>query len=134
MYDITTWSMWRRFSPSCRKSLKAYVLQLVNEQLGRHNLPADNVSRNLLKFLITSVGFPELRLLVAQKIDSWIQNPKVLTCSCMILRLSHPRDYMYPSITKTHQIQVLISLLKCKYPLEYKYPSSIGTQGGNFSI
>lgn len=67
-----------RFSPSCRKSLKVCVIQLVNEQLGRHSLPADNVSRNLLKFLITSVGFPELRLLVAQKIDSWIQNPKVV--------------------------------------------------------
>ncbi len=66
-----------RFSTSIHKSLKVYVLQLVTEQLGRHNMPADNVSRNLLKFLITSVGFPELRLLVAQKIDSWIQNPKV---------------------------------------------------------
>ena len=42
-------------------------------------MPADSVSRNLLKFLITSVGFPELRLLVAQRIDSWIQNPKVTT-------------------------------------------------------
>ena len=38
-----------RFSPSTRKSIKTYVLQLVNEQLGRHNMPADNVSRNLLK-------------------------------------------------------------------------------------
>lgn len=73
--------MYFRFSPSTRKSLKTYVLQLVNEQLSRHNMPADNVSRNLLKFLINAVGFPELRLLVAQKIDSWIQNPKV----CMVL-------------------------------------------------
>ena len=71
-----------RYSPSSRKSLKAYVMQLVNDQLGRHNMPADSVSRNLLKFLIASVGFPELRLLVAQKIDSWIQNPKVCTCVC----------------------------------------------------
>ncbi len=68
-----------RYSPSSCKSLKVYVLQVVNEQLGRHGMPADNVSRNLLKFLITSVGLSELRLFVAQKIDSWIQNPKVRT-------------------------------------------------------
>ena len=73
-YRLSSLSL--RFSASSRKALKTYVLQLVTDQLGRHNMPADNVSRNLLKFLITAVGFPELRLLVAQKIDSWIQNPK----------------------------------------------------------
>lgn len=74
-----------RYSPSSRKALKAYILQQVNDQLGRHNMPADNVSRNLLKFLITAVGFPELRLLVAQKIDSWIQNPKVSVLQILIV-------------------------------------------------
>ena len=55
------------------------MMQLVNEQLGRHNLPADNVPRNLLKFLTSAVGLSEMRLFVAQKIESWIQNPKVTT-------------------------------------------------------
>ena len=61
------------------------MMQLVNEQLGRHNLPADNVPRNLLKFLTSAVGLPEIRLFVAQKIESWIQNPKVRTFSDTLL-------------------------------------------------
>ena len=68
-----------RFSPSSRKALKVYVLQAVNEQLSRHNIPTDNVSKSLLRFFTVAVGLPELRLLVAQKVDSWMQNPKVCT-------------------------------------------------------
>ena len=64
------------------------MMQLVNEQLGRHNLPADNVPRNLLKFLTSAVGLPEIRLFVAQKIESWIQNPKVRIYSDTLLYLS----------------------------------------------
>lgn len=65
-----------RFSPSTLKSLKAYILQLVGEQMGRYSIPAD-VSRNLLRFLTTAAGLPDVRLKVAQKIEGWIQNPKV---------------------------------------------------------
>ena len=66
-----------RFSPSTCKSLKAHVMQLVTEQLGRHAPPSDSVSRNLLRFLTSAAGLHEVRLLVAQKIEAWIQNPKV---------------------------------------------------------
>jgi len=52
-------------------------MQSIQDQLGRHNIPADNLSRNLLKFFTASVGLTELRILVAQRVDSWLQNPKV---------------------------------------------------------
>ena len=73
---------WPRFSAANKKSLKVYVLQSVQDQLGRHSIPTDNVSRNLLKFFTAAVGLPDVRLLVAQKVDSWIQNPKVCMCVC----------------------------------------------------
>ena len=85
-----------RFSTSTCKSLKAHVLQLVNEQLGRHSIsPADSVSRNLLKFLTSAAGSSEMRLLVVQRIDGWIQNPKVENEDTLILK---PAVYMYHSI------------------------------------
>ena len=65
------------------------MMQLVNDQLGRHSLPADNVPRNLLKFLTSAVGLPEVRLFVAQKIESWIQNPKVIKCLAFLLVCVH---------------------------------------------
>lgn len=68
-----------RFSASSCKSIKAHILQVITDHLGRPNMPLDNIPRNMLKFLTTSVGLPELRLLVAQRIESWIQNPKVRT-------------------------------------------------------
>ncbi len=63
-----------RFSSSTRRSLRAHVLQLVNEQLGRHG---DNTFRNLLRLLTAAAGYPEVRLLAAQKMEGWIQNSKV---------------------------------------------------------
>ncbi len=66
-----------RFSPSTRRSLKSHVLQLVSEQLSRHSAPTDSAYRNLLRFLTASAGYSELRLIAAQKMDGWIQNPRV---------------------------------------------------------
>ena len=62
-----------RFSPPTIKSLKAYILHLVGEQMGRHG----DISRNFLRFLTTAAGLPDIRLKVAQKVEGWIQNPKV---------------------------------------------------------
>ena len=70
-----------RYSPVSRNAVKIYVVQAINDQLGRHNIPTDSVSRNLLRLFTAAVGLPELRLLVAQRVDSWIQNPKVRTSS-----------------------------------------------------
>ena len=65
------------FSLVTSKSLKTHILQLVSEALSRHTHPPDSVSRNLLRFLAAVAGYPEVRVSVALKIESWIQNPKV---------------------------------------------------------
>ena len=52
-----------------------YVTDIVNEQLNRRQ--ASDVSRNMLKLLLSTVGIPAVRLIVAQKLEQWLQNPKV---------------------------------------------------------
>ena len=66
-----------RFSLATCKSLKTHILQLLSEAFSRHAHPPDSVSRNLLRFLTAVVGYPEVRVIVAQKMEAWIQNPKV---------------------------------------------------------
>ena len=82
-----------RFSPSSIKSLKVYILQLVGEQMGRHG----DISRNFLRFLTTAAGLPDIRLKVAQKIEGWIQNPKVGSSLPPSLSLPHPL-FLSPSL------------------------------------
>ena len=76
-----------RFSLATAKSLKAHILQLISEALSRPGHPPDSVSRNLLRFLTTVAGYSEVRVTVAQKMEAWIQNPKVCSkynvgCGC----------------------------------------------------
>ena len=66
-----------RFSLATCKSLKTHILQLLSEAFSRHAHPPDSISRNLLRFLTAVVGYPEVRVIVAQKMEAWIQNPKV---------------------------------------------------------
>jgi integrator complex subunit 1 len=53
-----------------------YVTDVINEALNRRTTASD-VSRNLLKLMISTAGIPEVRLIIAQKLEVWIQNPKV---------------------------------------------------------
>ena len=50
---------------------------MVSEQLGGRGVQTDANMKNSLKFLVTAAGVPEVRLLVVQRIEGWIQNPKV---------------------------------------------------------
>ena len=68
------------FSLATCKSLKTHILQLFSETFSRHSHPPDSVSRNLLRFLTAVVGYSEVRVIVAQKMEAWIQNPKVGGC------------------------------------------------------
>ena len=72
-----------RFSLATSQSLKAHILQLISDALPRHSHPPDSVSRNLLRFLTTVSGYPEVRVSVAQRMEAWIQNPKVQVCVCV---------------------------------------------------
>jgi len=58
------------------ESMRQYVTDIINEQLNRRQAPSD-ISRNMLKLLVSTAGIPAVRLIVAQKLEIWIQNPKV---------------------------------------------------------
>eukprot|EP00731_Ephydatia_muelleri_P029324 Em0020g968a len=66
-----------RFSLVQCKVLRAYAIQMVSEQIGGRGVQTDANMKNSLKFLMTAAGVPEVRLLIVQKIEGWIQNPKI---------------------------------------------------------
>lgn len=71
--------------------VEEYVLDMLKDQLNRRQ-PMDNVSRNLLRLLTTSCGYKEVRLMAVQKLEMWLQNPKVGSYAAC-LRLSQSVFY-----------------------------------------
>ncbi|XP_007467137.1 PREDICTED: integrator complex subunit 1 [Lipotes vexillifer] len=57
-------------------SVEEYVLDVLRDQLTRRQ-PIDNVSRNLLRLLTSTCGYKEVRLMAVQKLEMWLQNPKL---------------------------------------------------------
>lgn len=47
----------------------------------------DSVSRNILRFLTAVCGYVEVRLLASQRLETWLQNPKVCPKDNFILNL-----------------------------------------------
>uniref|UniRef100_A0A481C763 Integrator complex subunit 1 n=2 Tax=Sus scrofa TaxID=9823 RepID=A0A481C763_PIG len=58
------------------ESVEEYVLDMLRDQLTRRQ-PIDNVSRNLLRLLTATCGYKEVRLMAVQKLEMWLQNPKL---------------------------------------------------------
>uniref|UniRef100_A0A8C4MYX8 Integrator complex subunit 1 n=1 Tax=Equus asinus asinus TaxID=83772 RepID=A0A8C4MYX8_EQUAS len=58
------------------ESVEEYVLDMLRDQLNRRQ-PIDNVSRNLLRLLTSTSGYKEVRLMTVQKLEMWLQNPKL---------------------------------------------------------
>lgn len=56
--------------------MEEYVLDMLRDQLNRRQ-PIDSVSRNLLRLLTSTCGYKEVRLMTVQKLEMWLQNPKV---------------------------------------------------------
>lgn len=56
--------------------MEDYVLEVLKDQLNRRQ-PMDNVSRNLLRLLTATCGYKEARLMAVQRLEMWLQNPKV---------------------------------------------------------
>jgi hypothetical protein len=96
-----------RFSLATSQSLKAHILQLISDALPRHSHPPDSVSRNLLRFLTTVSGYPEVRVSVAQRMEAWIQNPK-LGKHCQELLMAVAANC---TTHQTEDLQVIESLL-----------------------
>ncbi|XP_064415075.1 integrator complex subunit 1 isoform X2 [Latimeria chalumnae] len=58
------------------ESVEDYVLDMLRDQLNRRQ-PMDNVSRNLLRLLTATCGYKEVRLMAVQRLEMWLQNPKL---------------------------------------------------------
>lgn len=54
------------------------MLDVLRDQLNRRQ-PMDNVSRNLLRLLTATCGYKEARLMAVQRLEMWLQNPKVIS-------------------------------------------------------
>ena len=67
----------RFMSASVEHNIQTYILELVHDQLSRRQT-LDSVTRNLLKLLTVTCGYGQIRLLVSQRLEMWLQNPKVL--------------------------------------------------------
>ncbi|XP_054707879.1 integrator complex subunit 1-like [Uloborus diversus] len=57
------------------ESLTQHVLDVIREQMTRRQ-PTE-ISRNTLRFLASTCGISEVRLIVSQKLEMWLQNPKL---------------------------------------------------------
>lgn len=56
--------------------MRSFALQFINDQL-RRTQQADSASRNLVLFLTVAAGWPEMRTITTQRLEGWLQNPKV---------------------------------------------------------
>uniref|UniRef100_A0A8C4NEG2 Integrator complex subunit 1 RPB2-binding domain-containing protein n=1 Tax=Eptatretus burgeri TaxID=7764 RepID=A0A8C4NEG2_EPTBU len=57
--------------------IQEYVGDVLREQLARRQ-PMDSVPRHLLRLLAATVGYVDVRLLAVQKLELWLQNPKLM--------------------------------------------------------
>uniref|UniRef100_UPI00358F4073 integrator complex subunit 1 n=1 Tax=Myxine glutinosa TaxID=7769 RepID=UPI00358F4073 len=57
--------------------VQEYVGDVLREQLARRQ-PMDSVPRHLLRLLAATVGYVDIRLLAVQKLELWLQNPKLM--------------------------------------------------------
>ncbi|XP_033109193.1 integrator complex subunit 1-like isoform X2 [Anneissia japonica] len=78
-------------------SIDKYIVDLLKEQLARRQ--AMDIPRNLLRLLTVTAGLTEVRLLVVQRLEMWLQNPKitrlaqeVLMSICMNCSGKNPSD------------------------------------------
>ena len=86
-------------SPSVEHNIRTYILELVQDQLTRRQT-LDSVTRNLLKLLTVTCGYNHIRLLVSQRLEMWLQNPKVKSLALLkyILIYTSNKEYLYTEI------------------------------------
>ena len=87
-------------SPSVEHNIRTYILELVQDQLTRRQT-LDSVTRNLLKLLTVTCGYNHIRLLVSQRLEMWLQNPKVKSLAMLkyifipATKSTYTQRYMY---------------------------------------
>lgn len=61
-----------------KEGIETIVLENVKEQLARRQSSVDLINRNFLKMLTSLCGLSEVRLIIASRLEAWLQNPKLM--------------------------------------------------------
>lgn len=102
------------------------VLDVAREQFGRRQQPVtDLITRNFLKFLVSTSGIPEVRVLASQRLELWLSNPK-LSRQATDLLLSICINCSTTAATDTDVINTLLRLrlkvrLLCTYGAHFQW-------------
>ncbi|XP_025095936.1 integrator complex subunit 1-like isoform X2 [Pomacea canaliculata] len=70
--DLATYPRY----PNQQNSIQASVLEVVREQLARRQA-MDASCRNLIRLMTATSGYGEIRSMAVQRIEMWLQNPKL---------------------------------------------------------
>ncbi|XP_048256851.1 integrator complex subunit 1-like [Haliotis rufescens] len=73
--DSDSANVFQRF-PYQQDSIESYIMELIREQLIRRQ-PMDASARNLIRLMTVTCGYGEVRALTAQRLEMWLQNPKL---------------------------------------------------------
>ncbi|XP_069125387.1 integrator complex subunit 1-like [Argopecten irradians] len=65
----------RKYSDQ-QDSIESYVMDIIREQLGRRQT-MDTSSRNVIRLMTATCGYSQVRIQVAQRLEMWLQNPKL---------------------------------------------------------
>jgi len=56
--------------------VETFVMDIVRDQLAKRQL-MDTSAKSLIRLMTATCGYAEVRALAAQKLELWLQNPKV---------------------------------------------------------
>lgn len=62
--------------PYQQETIEMTILDVIKEQLNKRQ-PMDATSKNLIRFMTATCGYGEVRLLASQRLEMWLQNPKL---------------------------------------------------------
>jgi len=116
-------------------SIETHVLDVIREQLSRRQ-PVDGGSRNVVRTMTATCGYAEVRSLAAQRLEMWIQNPKVST-GMHVNRLHYrAQRAQMPVIVTTDVLYVVLCVcllditMSCDKLLPIEMPLWIMDSGG----
>lgn len=58
------------------ENIESFVLDIIRDQFVKRQV-MDASAKSLIKLMTATCGYPEVRQLAAQKLELWLQNPKV---------------------------------------------------------
>ncbi|XP_056018068.1 integrator complex subunit 1-like isoform X2 [Ostrea edulis] len=62
--------------PYQQETIEMTIMEVIKEQLNKRQ-PMDATSKNLIRFMTATCGYGEVRLLASQRLEMWLQNPKL---------------------------------------------------------